>query len=114
MFENSATVATEKASKYLVQLCKHFAHKVDVDYNETDGTVQFPPGICTMKADDGVLSMHCRSDSLRGVLMMQGILDNHLERFAWREKLTIDWPKLAGEDEVRAQVAVEKAQQAGQ
>lgn len=114
MFENKATVATDKASKYLVQLCKHFAHKVEVDYTETEGTVHFPPGICWMQADAAGLTMHCRAEDLRGVLMMQGILDNHLPRFAWREELTIAWPKLEGEDEIRAQVAAEKAAEAAQ
>ncbi|WP_259782171.1 DUF2218 domain-containing protein [Aestuariispira ectoiniformans] len=108
MFENTATVTTEKAAKYLVQLCKHFAHKVEVDYCETSGTVHFPPGPCAMHADENTLTMQCRSESLRGVLMMQGILDSHLERFAWREEITIPWPKLDGEDAVRAQVAAEQ------
>ncbi|MCQ1798643.1 DUF2218 domain-containing protein, partial [Neorhizobium galegae] len=26
---------TEHGGKYLVQLCKHFAHKIDVSYSET-------------------------------------------------------------------------------
>ena len=37
-----AAVETENASKYLVQLCKHFAHKVDVDYDQTQARVEFP------------------------------------------------------------------------
>ena len=31
------TFTTPNASKYLQQLCKHFAHKVDVEYDETRG-----------------------------------------------------------------------------
>lgn len=86
-----AAVETENASKYLVQLCKHFAHKVEVDYDTTRARVEFPPGRCMITAGDGTLSFYCRSAEDRGIAVMQHILSDHLVRFAWREELVFNW-----------------------
>jgi hypothetical protein len=86
-----AAVETTNASKYLVQLCKHFAHKVEVDYDQVHARVEFPPGRCMMTADGGTLSFYCRSEKDKGIAVMQHIIVDHLVRFAWREEVTFDW-----------------------
>lgn len=91
MVECHAVVETEKASKYLQQLCKHFAHKVKTDFDKTTGRVEFPPGLCYLTADEQTLNIFCQSEQDQGLLVMQGIIDSHLIKFAWREELTIDW-----------------------
>ena len=35
--------ATDKASRYLQQLCKHFGHKADVRFDATSGEAALPP-----------------------------------------------------------------------
>lgn len=94
MMESHAVAETEQASKYLQQLCKHFAHKVRSDFDAAAGRVEFPPGLCHMTAEDARLSFYCQSAKPQGLLVMQGIIDNHLKRFAWREELALTW--LAG------------------
>tara|TARA_B100000965_G_scaffold212412_1_gene177473 strand:- start:263 stop:595 length:333 start_codon:yes stop_codon:yes gene_type:complete len=86
-----AAVETEHASKYLVQLCKHFAHKVEVEYDPQSARVEFPPGRCMMTAEGSTLSFYCRSEKEKGLDVMQYILGDHLARFAWREELSLDW-----------------------
>ena len=86
-----AAVETENASKYLVQLCKHFAHKVEVDYNTVQARVEFPPGRCMMTAEGNHLSFYCRSKEDRGIAVIQHIISDHLVRFAWREEIIFDW-----------------------
>ena len=91
MAECHARVETEQASKYLQQLCKHFAHKVRSDYDAAAGRVEFPPGLCHITAVEGTLSFYCQSAQPRGLLVMQGIIDDHLSRFAWREAIALSW-----------------------
>jgi hypothetical protein len=45
-----ATVSSEKASRYLIQLCKHFAHKTPAEYDASQGRVDVQPGLCLMSA----------------------------------------------------------------
>ena len=85
MFTTKGSVKTDKATKYLVQLCKHFAHKVHVDLRETSGDVAFPMGPCTITATDEELIFEGQSDSDIGLEKMKGVIIVHLDKFAWRE-----------------------------
>ncbi len=86
-----ATVVTEKAGRYLVQLCKHFGHKVTAEWTETTGHVAFAPGTCHMVAADGRLTVTCASASDEGLAQIKSIVEDHLTRFAWKEGLTLEW-----------------------
>lgn len=108
MFLCSGTVETENASKYLQQLCKHFAHKVEVEYDAASARVQFPPGLCLMTAEDNVLSFYCRSEQDLGLDVIQSIIDKHLAKFAWREEIAVDWAR-GMPDAAPAQVTSELA-----
>ena len=88
----STTVTTEHASKYLQQLCKHFAHKVSASYNAQKGEVTFPFGSCQMEAEGDVLTIHCQAQSDEELLQTKAVIESHLERFAWKEELKLTWP----------------------
>ena len=102
MFVSTAAVPTTSGSRYLQQLCKHWAHNLSVDFTADRGTVTFPrdargaawsgDGLVTMVA--GVDTLECRIEaSAEG--QREGLKDalaRHLDRFAFREApLTFDW-----------------------
>ena len=91
MIKEEARVQTEKASKYLVQMCKHFAHKVPVEFDEHSGTVDFKPGRCIMRAENDLLVMSCEAAAEQEMARIKFILDKHLLRYAWREEIEIRW-----------------------
>jgi len=83
---------TKQASKYLQQLCKHFAHKVEVSYDASAGRVAFPMGPATMTATEDVLSVSVSGRTKDEVTRAKGIIDSHLARFAFRENFEkMDW-----------------------
>jgi hypothetical protein len=88
-----ACVATEVPRRYLAQLCKHFQHKLPVELTETRGQVAFPMGSCTLDAEavPGVLLMRATAADEEALVTVQGIVARHLERFAFREALTVAW-----------------------
>ena len=98
MAESHAIIRTEKASRYLQQLCKHFAHKVPSEFDAAAGRVEFPPGLCHMAAEGDTLAIYCQSATMEGLVVMQGIVDNHMQRFAWREDIAIAWQTGLPED----------------
>lgn len=85
------TVGTPNSSKYLQQLCKHFRHKVTVEFDETTARVDFPIGLVFMHAVDENLSFYCRADVDGAEEKIRSVLDSHLVKFAWREDLNINW-----------------------
>jgi uncharacterized protein len=101
-FPATALVPTKSGSKYMQQLCKHWAHNLTVEFDATKGTVIFPKdargadwpdkGVVTMTAQDDGLA--CRIDaSAPGQLDgLKGALARHLDRFAFREApLAFEW-----------------------
>ena len=95
-------IPTVHASRYLQQLCKHWAHHLTVEFTPEKGKVVFPhdarganwPG-------DAVLEMAARADGLECWLFasdpaqlaaLEGAVARHLDRFAFREApLVYDW-----------------------
>ena len=97
-----AMVPTKSGSRYLQQLCKHWAHNMAVDFTAERGTVTFPKD--ARGADwpgDGVATMIAHADALECRIEasapgqregLKGALSRHLDRFAFREApLTFDW-----------------------
>ncbi|GLS87993.1 hypothetical protein GCM10010873_29670 [Cypionkella aquatica] len=76
---------TAKASKYLQQLCKHFAHKIEVSFDENAGQIPFSLGVAEVSATAEALSVRFAdvADDKRADAKM--VIDKHLERFAFRE-----------------------------
>ena len=91
MLTETAIVPTALASRYLQQLCKHFAHKIAVRYDAASGEAQFPWGRCTMAATDAVLTLRCEAADAEALARVKAVVDDHLVRFAWKEGLKTDW-----------------------
>jgi uncharacterized protein len=87
MQTSQAHVATASASRYLTQLCKHWAHKLDVEYTSETARIQFPSGLCRMKAGADDLLVIVEATDANTVTRLQGVVEEHLRRFAFREKL---------------------------
>lgn len=95
MARSTADVATESASKYLQQLCKHWSHKMVTEFDPAKGRVDFPSGaqlFLEAKASALHLKLDAPDDSIE---RMQGVVADHLKRFAFREELIFDWAKAA-------------------
>jgi hypothetical protein len=86
-----ADVPTAEASKYLQQLCKHFAHKIPANYDEHAGTLDFQDGRATLKADSGLLKLQVEARDEAGLKSLEDVLARHLARFAFRENFEIVW-----------------------
>jgi uncharacterized protein len=95
MARSTAVVATESASKYLQQLCKHWSHKMVTEFDPAKGRVDFPSGAQLFLEADGSalhLTLEAPDDSIE---RMEGVVADHLKRFAFREELIFDWAKAA-------------------
>lgn len=101
---HSATtgIPTANASRYLQQLCKHWAHNLAVEFDARRGIIVFPrdargaswqgDGRVSFAAADDRLD--CRIDASEpGQLeALKGAVERHLDRFAFREApLPFDW-----------------------
>ena len=91
--QSAARVATDVPRRYLGQLCKHFQHRLPVELTETQGRIEFPMGICTLdaQAEPGTLLMLATASDEAALTRLEEVVGRHLERFAFREPLTVQW-----------------------
>jgi uncharacterized protein len=94
MAHSSARIETERASIYLQQLCKHFAHKLPVTFTPEQGQITFSIGICRLEASDGILVLGAEAADDARLTQLQGVIDKHLLRFAFRDPPRIEWHAL--------------------
>ena len=85
-------VRTLHGAKYVQQLCKHWAHKLEVEQAGDTGIVRFPTGIATMVANAGELSITIDADDKASSERLKDVVASHLDRFAYREApLPYEW-----------------------
>ncbi len=106
MFDSEARVPTPNASRYLQQLCKHWSQNVAVEFDATHGKVVIPKdargadwpadAVITMLAEADRLICRIAASSGGQLVAMKDVLQQHLDRFAFRETpLAFDWTTAA-------------------
>jgi uncharacterized protein len=102
MHSSTALVPTQKASRYLQQLCKHWEHNMAVEFDADHGKVTFPrnargadwpgDGLFTMAAGEAALTCRIEATSPGQLEGLKGAVERHLNRFAFREgELAFAW-----------------------
>ena len=95
MPSSRADVATEHASRYLQQLCKHWAHKFSVEFDPNHGTIELTTGRTVMDADAARLSIRVSAADDEALERLEAVVADHIKRFAFREELAFDWKREA-------------------
>jgi DNA-binding PadR family transcriptional regulator len=91
MLHTIARIPSERASIYLQQLCKHFAHKAPVEFTPEKGQITFASGICRLTAKDHVLTLMADAEDQEKMTRLQDVVEKHLIRFAFKEPHVIAW-----------------------
>ncbi|MEJ2120146.1 MAG: DUF2218 domain-containing protein [Alphaproteobacteria bacterium] len=91
MMQSEARVTTERASRYLQQLCKHFAHKLPTSHTPQEGRIEFGVGVCALQAEPETLVLTADAPDAESLDRLEGVVARHLERFAFRDKPEIRW-----------------------
>lgn len=88
----TATVPTTSASRYLQQLCKHWSHKFEVQFDADEGDIAFPMGSIHMEAQPEALLVSLAPNPDADVDRFKQVVADHLDRFAFREApLPFNW-----------------------
>jgi hypothetical protein len=95
MTTSNATIATTRSSRYMQQLCKHFAHKRPVRFTTEEGRIEFSAGVCTMDAKADELQLHAEAADEQSLTQLEGVVVRHLQRFAFREPVDVTWVRSA-------------------
>jgi hypothetical protein len=91
MNHSVAEIRTERASIYLQQLCKHFAHKLAVEFTPEQGMIPFSMGTCRLEATGDILRLKVEAENADLLVQVEGVVERHLVRFAFRDPPEIVW-----------------------
>ncbi|MFF0518148.1 DUF2218 domain-containing protein [Actinomadura nitritigenes] len=113
MYASKADVPTDRAARYLTQLCKHSdhvnglagghadrsghggngaaVHLQRVEWSDTEGVIRFAEGRCAMHATNTRLLLDAEADSPERLQRIQAAITARLERIGRRDRLTVVW-----------------------
>ncbi|MDR5903691.1 DUF2218 domain-containing protein [Franzmannia qiaohouensis] len=83
-------IATADGSKLINRLCKHWAHKLEVEHDAEQGRVAFADGTCLMHATADRLTVAIEALDEPTLDHLEGVVSSHLDRMAG-EPLDIVW-----------------------
>ena len=83
---------TDKASRYLQQLCKHWEHNLKVEFTAEHGTIVFPKDARGANWPGDGLAIRVDASAEGQLEGLKGAVERHVDRFAFREgALTYEW-----------------------
>ncbi|WP_395539559.1 DUF2218 domain-containing protein [Neotabrizicola sp. sgz301269] len=92
MITTTGHYTSPRASGYLQQLCKHFAHKIAVEFDEVSGKAEMGFGRFEAKAGPDRLTVQLWITDPALLDQARHVIDKHLAIFAHREGFeTLDW-----------------------
>jgi hypothetical protein len=87
-----ANVPTPNGSKYVRQLGKHWAHKLEVEFDGDRATFRFPDAVASLDPGADAIDVSISAEDAATVERMKDVVARHLDRFAFREApLTYIW-----------------------
>lgn len=90
--QSIASVPTASAARYLSQLCKHWSHRFEVEFDAQSGRIALPLGVCRLTAGPDALGIVLEAADEDGLVKMEQVVADHLNRFAFREgELVFAW-----------------------
>lgn len=93
-FTINGQARTENASKYLMQLCKHWSHKGETEFSSNAGFVAFSSGErVELSVDTDVLKIVVSANSQLERDEFLKVVETHIARFAFRENLEFEWAR---------------------
>ncbi len=92
-FTSQAQLESALAERYMIQLCKHFRHKLPVACEPGEGRIEFHSGICSMQATEGTLTLHANAASEEELGRLEQVVERHLLRFAFRDAPALAWSR---------------------
>lgn len=110
-----ARIPTERASRYLTQLCRHLGQMSrmrhqppaghrggqaspsvqHVDWSDNSGEIRFTQGTCTLQATPTELLLHIQADDEDSLHRLQDGITRRLETIGRRGHLTVYWQRSA-------------------
>ena len=94
--KSTAHIKTDHASKYLVQVSKHWTHRFPtLTYPPERADVPLPAGPAVLLAREGELEAIVTAEDEDTLARVEKVVEEHVRRFGFRESLEFQWSREA-------------------
>lgn len=84
-------MATDRPERYLKQLASHLSHKLDVETDGGTGTIRLGAATARFVSSPASLDIAVDSEVDSDAHSLMGVVGSHLDRFAEKEGLAVEW-----------------------
>lgn len=89
---STARYPTPNASKYVQQLAKHFAHKIEVRSDADSAAFEMEAGSVQLRAENDTFIARLEAEDAKGIINLRYVIDKHLVIFAFRDGFVgLEW-----------------------
>ena len=93
---STSHVITGQATPLIRRLCKHWAHKFPVTYDDLHGDIQLSYGHCLLQVGEGNLEVRLEAENAEHLERLERVVAEHLQRMALKETLAFEWQHETG------------------
>lgn len=93
---STATSTTAEPARTILRLCKHWGHKFPVQYDDTQGRIELPFGLCLLTAGDRQLTARLEGLPDADMARFEEVVADHAQRMARDETYEWHWQRQAG------------------
>jgi uncharacterized protein len=90
-FTSEALVTTDRPSRYLMQLRKHFGHKIQTVWTEHEGELHFSMGTALLYTQPDGLRIALTAGDAEALDQLADVVARHLIRFGTKDELVVTW-----------------------
>ena len=106
MLISEAAVTTDRARRYLGQLCRHLEAiaqarpqmPVRVEWSDDTGLITLGGARCTLQAGAGALTLRAEAPDEQSLQQIERRLTDRLEQIGRRDQLTVTWNPPTADD----------------
>ncbi|WP_423459273.1 DUF2218 domain-containing protein [Ottowia sp. VDI28] len=88
---STATITTVEPARIILRLCKHWGHKFPVSYDDRQGRIELPLGLCLLAAGEGQLTARLEGAPGADMARFEEVVADHAQRMARDETYSWDW-----------------------
>lgn len=86
-----ATITTIEPARIILRLCKHWGHKFPVSYDDVQGRIELPMGLCLLTAGEGNLTVRLEGQPEADMQRFEEVVADHAQRMARNETYNWAW-----------------------
>jgi hypothetical protein len=91
MKASTARIGVERPERYVTRMCRHFAHRLPVEFTKERGSIRFDVGTCLLSTGPNQLILRAEAEDEERLGRLESVVGRHLERFGTEDELHVLW-----------------------